>query len=91
MNETTDSACNSENGSENGSTILSLINSGRLAKGIEQLDQEDPSVAMLATPDMTPCLLALSQGTLDPTKFPEILKPCKRMAAKKKVIVCLVV
>ncbi|KAF9117511.1 hypothetical protein BGW39_002100, partial [Mortierella sp. 14UC] len=81
MSEPTDPACD-----KNDSPIISLINSGRLAKGIEQLEQQDASVTALATPDMAPCLLALSQGTLDPTKFPEILKPCTRMTAKKKLV-----
>ncbi|KAG0249001.1 hypothetical protein BGZ95_007747, partial [Linnemannia exigua] len=55
-------------------TILSLINSGRRAKGIKQLGRGDQSIAMLATPEMTPCLLALNQGILDPNNFPNVLK-----------------
>ena len=67
-------------------TILPLINSGRRAKGIKQLGRRDKSATMLATPEMAPCLLAFSQGTLDPTKFPNVLKVCTEVTSRTKVI-----
>ncbi|KAK3819485.1 MAG: hypothetical protein J3R72DRAFT_423753 [Linnemannia gamsii] len=66
-------------------TILPLINSGRSAKGIKQLGRGDQSVTMLATSEMTPCLLALNQGTLDPNTFPSVLKVCTEMTSSTTI------
>ncbi|KAF9272603.1 hypothetical protein BGZ88_004591 [Linnemannia elongata] len=40
---------------------------------------------MPATPELTPCLLALNQGTLDPTKFPKVLRVCTEVTSDTKI------
>ncbi|KAF9910226.1 hypothetical protein EC991_006952 [Linnemannia zychae] len=61
---------------ENIDAILPLINSGRISKGIKPIGITDSSVYASAIPAMIPCLLALNQGTLGPTQFPNVFRVC---------------